>query len=211
MSHLTRVSRICLAIYIADILQHAVKHHDEPEDRPRPLVDTIDRSVAPRSTDQPLPATIKADTLITRNIRGSTYSSVYRREWCKLKVRKGSLAPPNPSLVARQRPHILKALGEDAEDDEVSDTESLYTTLDGGAVTEERLLDESTGRNKRRLFPVVDIRVRKVADAGWYQDPKAVKVAGNEDAPIDIDDFVGGESPERTSLKRRTRFRLVRL
>lgn len=90
----------------------------------------------------------------------------------------------------------------------MSDSESLYTTLDGGAVTEERLLDESTGRSKRRLFPVVDIRVGKLANAGWYQDPTGARQKpSNKDEPIVIDEALH-ELDAAASPQPRARFNL---
>jgi hypothetical protein len=66
-------------------------------------------------------------------------------------------------------PHILQPLDEGGDDDE-SEAGSVLTNLDGGVVTEERLLDESLGRPKRRLVPVVDLRVKKRSKVGTADD-----------------------------------------
>jgi len=46
----------------------------------------------------------------------------------------------------------------------------VLTNLEGGFITEERLLDESLGRPKRRLVPVVDLIVRKKSRVGTADD-----------------------------------------
>jgi len=101
-------------------------------------------------------------------VGGSIYNSLTRREWCKLKVFNGCYAPDEPVLHIEHPPHILQPLGEGGDDE--SDAGSVYTNLEGGAVTEERLLDDSIGRPKRRLIPVVELRVRKRSKVGTAED-----------------------------------------
>jgi hypothetical protein len=68
-------------------------------------------------------------------------------------------------LHIQQPPHILQTSNE-AEDDTGSEAGSVFTNLEGGVVTEERLLDESLGRPKRKLVPVVDVKVGKRSKVG---------------------------------------------
>jgi hypothetical protein len=101
-------------------------------------------------------------------VPGSIYSSSTRQEWCKLKVLNGCYAPDEPVLHIEHPPHILQPLGEGGDD--ISEAGSVFTNLKGGIITEERLLDESLGRPKRRLVPVVDLRVRKKSKVGTADD-----------------------------------------
>jgi hypothetical protein len=101
-------------------------------------------------------------------VPGSIYSSSTRQEWCKLKVLNGCYAPDEPVLHIEHPPHILQPLGEGGDD--VSEAGSVFTNLAGGIITEERLLDESLGRPKRRLVPVVDLRVKKRSKVGTADD-----------------------------------------
>ena len=82
-------------------------------------------------------------------------------------------------------PHILQPLGEGGDD--VSQAGSVLTNLEGGAVTEERLLDESLGRPKRRLVPVVDLTVKKRSKVGTAGDivPDDVDVDATADAEVE--------------------------
>lgn len=93
------------------------------------------------------------------------------------------MAPPNPVLVPDHPPHMLAAVLEPEAID--SDNDSVYTMLNGGTITEERLLDEAAGRYKRRLIPIVDVTVRKRAKAGTYQD--LFQSGGTQDEPINFD------------------------
>jgi len=150
--------------------QHAVKHHDSPSDLPVPLADLSAQIPPPPFPDPPqhLPESARTDILTTPLTGGSIYNSVTRREWCKLKVLNGCYAPDEPVLHIEHPPHILQPLGEGGDDE--SEAGSVYTNLEGGAVTEERLLDHSIGRPKRRLIPVVELRVRKRSKAGTAED-----------------------------------------
>jgi hypothetical protein len=69
----------------------------------------------------------------------------------------------------------------------VSEAGSVFTNLEGGAVTEERLLDESLGRPKRRLVPVVDLRVRKRSKVGTADDIVHDDVDGEADADAEVE------------------------
>lgn len=90
-------------------------------------------------------------------------------------------------------PHILQPLDDQAAAGDDSDVESdvgtVYTVLEGGITTQERLLDESLGRPKRRLVPVVDIRVGKRSKVGTVEgivpaEPNLdIDQAGQEDEP----------------------------
>lgn len=139
---------------------------------------------------------------MTPRVRGSVYSSVYRREWCRLKVQKGSVAPENPNLFPEHRPHMLETGGEDELADDTSDLESVYTTLDGGPVTQQRLLDDAAGRNRRRLEPAVVIRVRNRSKAGDYSDffPPVINLVDNdnedEEEPDMADDSQSLDLPD---------------
>jgi microcystin-dependent protein len=74
-------------------------------------------------------------------------------------------------LHVEHPPHILQPLEEEVEvEDTVSEAGSYYTILEGGLVTKERVLDEEYGRPKRRLFPVVDIKVKKRSKVGTAED-----------------------------------------
>jgi hypothetical protein len=121
-------------------------------------------------------------------VPGSIYNSSTRQEWCKLKVLNGCYAPDEPVLHIEHPPHILQPLGEGGDD--VSEAGSVLTNLDGGAVTEERLLDESLGRPKRRLVPVVDLRVKKRSKVGTADDivRDDVDVEANADADVEHED-----------------------
>jgi hypothetical protein len=81
-------------------------------------------------------------------------------------------------------PHILQPLG---EGNDVSEAGSVFTNLEGGAVTEERLLDESLGRPKRRLVPVVDLRVGKRSKVGTADDIVHDDVDGEANADADVE------------------------
>ena len=115
---------------------------------------------------------------------GSIYTSSTRQEWCKLKVLNGCYAPDEPVLHIEHPPHILQPLG---EGDDESESGSVFTNLEGGAVTEERLLDESLGRPKRRLVPVVDLTVKKRSKVGTAGDivPDDVDVDATADAEVE--------------------------
>jgi hypothetical protein len=118
-------------------------------------------------------------------VPGSIYSSSTRQEWCKLKVLNGCYAPDEPVLHIEHPPHILQPLGEGGDD--VSEAGSVFTNLDGGAVTEERLLDESLGRPKRRLVPVVDLTVKKRSKVGTADDIVHDVVDGEADADAEVE------------------------
>jgi hypothetical protein len=117
-------------------------------------------------------------------VPGSIYSSSTRQEWCKLKVLNGCYAPDEPVLHIEHPPHILQPLG---EGNDVSEAGSVFTNLEGGAVTEERLLDESLGRPKRRLVPVVDLRVGKRSKVGTADDIVHDDVDGEANADADVE------------------------
>jgi hypothetical protein len=118
-------------------------------------------------------------------VPGSIYSSSTRQEWCKLKVLNGCYAPDEPVLHIEHPPHILQPLGEGGDD--VSEAGSVFTNLEGGVITEERLLDESLGRPKRRLVPVVDLRVRKRSKVGTADDIVHDVVDGEADADAEVE------------------------
>lgn len=87
-------------------------------------------------------------------------------------------------------PHILQPLGEGGDDE--SEAGSVYTNLEGGAITEDRLLDDSIGRPKRRLVPVVELRVRKRSKVGTADDivhyDDDIETEGDAAAEIDQED-----------------------
>ena len=87
---------------------------------------------------------------------------------------------------------MLAAIIEPAEDD--SDAESVYTTLDGGAVTEERLLDEAAAKPKRRLVPVIDLAVGQRAKAGTYED--LFQSESHQEEPIVVDNDESTSQPQ---------------
>lgn len=156
--------------------QHAVKHHDSPEDQPVPLADLSTHIPPPPFPDPPqhLPESARTDILTTPQVFGSVFRTLPRQEWCRLKVQNGSYAPDEPVLHIEHPPHILQPLDDQAAAGDDSDVESeagtVYTVLEGGITTQERLLDESLGRPKRRLVPVVDIRVGKRSKVGTVED-----------------------------------------
>lgn len=108
---------------------------------------------------------------------------------------------------------MLAAITEPEVDD--SDDDSVYTSLDGGAVTEERLLDEAAGKAKRRLVPLIDLAVRKRDKAGTYRD--LFQAGDNLDEPIVVDN--DGPAPQshpdevdhQGSPKLRARFSLPKM
>jgi hypothetical protein len=167
--------------------QHAIKHHDSPSDQPVPLADLSAQIPPPPFPDPPqhLPESARTDILTTPVVPGSIYSSSTRQEWCKLKVLNGCYAPDEPVLHIEHPPHILQPLGEGGDD--VSEAGSVFTNLDGGAVTEERLLDESLGRPKRRLVPVVDLTVKKRSKVGTADDIVHDVVDGEADADAEVE------------------------
>ena len=169
LSHLTRVSLVQQGRRNADD-QHAVKHHDSPEDQPVPLADLSAHIPPPPFPDPPqhLPESARTDILTTPQVFGSVFRTLPRQEWCRLKVQNGSYAPDEPVLHVEHPPHILQPLDDQAgnDSDVESDAGTVYTVLEGGITTQERLLDESLGRPKRRLVPVVDIRAGKRSKVG---------------------------------------------
>ena len=174
--------------------QHAVRHHDSPDDRPVPFADLSEYIPPPPLPNPPqeLPESARTDILTTPLVDGSTFKSFSRQEWCKLKVLNGSYAPDEPVLHIEHPPHILRPLGENDAGDDESEAETVFTDLVGGVVTEERLLDESLGRPKRRLIPVVDVRVGKRSKVGGAEDIVHDEVqSGGEadDGPIPAQDF----------------------
>jgi hypothetical protein len=175
LSHLTRVSTLPPSGFADN--QHAVKHHDSPEDQAVPLADLSAQLPPPPFPDPPqhLPESARTDILTTPQVYGNIFRTLPRQEWCRLKVQNGSYAPDEPVLHIEHPPHILKPLdderaGGELDADNDSDVGTVYTVLEGGIMTEERLLDESLGRPKRRLFPVVDIRVGKRSKVGTAED-----------------------------------------
>jgi hypothetical protein len=74
-----------------------------------------------------------------------------------------------PVLHVTHPPHILHR-SEDDESDSDSDADTVYTTLEGGAVTEERMMYDSLGKRKRRLIPTASIRVSRRSKEGSAGD-----------------------------------------
>lgn len=107
--------------------------------------------------------------LTTPVVQGSVFRSFFRAEWCRLKVRNGSFAPTEPVLHVTHPPHILHRVDDDEADSD-SDADSVYTTLQGGPVTEERMMDDSLGKRKRRLIPTVVVRVTRRSQEGSMGD-----------------------------------------
>jgi len=175
--------------------QHAVKHHDSPDDQPVPLAD-LSAHIPPRPFPDPpqhLPEFARTDILTTPQVFGSVFRTLPRQEWCRLKVQIGSYAPDEPVLHIEHPPHILQPLDDQAgagdDSDVESDAGSVYTVLEGGITTQERLWNESLGRPKRRLVPVVDTRAGKRSKVGIAEDivPAEsnldIDQAGQEDEP----------------------------
>lgn len=132
--------------------------------------------------------------LTTSVISGSIFRSFYRAEWCRLKVKNGSYAPAEPVLHIEHPPHILGRIDNSEDEDDISNAESVYTALGGGVVTEERLLDASLGRPKRRLVPIVNIRVTRRSKEGSARDIVRDQDANDHDDEvndIDADEDIG--------------------
>ena len=179
-----------------------MKHHDSPSDQPVPLADLSAQIPPPPFPNPPqqLPESARTDILTTPLVGGSIYNSLTRREWCKLKVLNGCYAPDEPVLHIEHPPHILQPLGEGGDDG--SEAGSVYTSLEGGAVTEERLLDESIGRPKRRLIPVVELRVRKRSKVGTADDIVHYDddIEAEGDAAAEIDQESGPEQVQDLTI-----------